>query len=75
MLAEVFSPVNAVECGFLDQVVDRSELDDSARALAIALAGLDPAAHLATKERARQQTLSALREAMEADAADYDGLL
>ena len=75
MLAEVFSPVNAVECGFLDQVVDRSELDGSARAVAISLAGLDAAAHLATKERARQQTLTALREAMEADAAEYDGLL
>lgn len=75
MLAEIFSPVNAVECGFLDQVVDRSELDGSARAIAISLVALDAAAHLATKERARQQTLTALREAMESDAAEYDGLL
>jgi len=75
LLAEVFSPVNAVDCGFLDQVVDPSELDQAARTIAISLAGLDDAAHRATKERAREQTLTALREAMKADAADYDVLL
>ena len=75
MLAEVFSPGTAVDCGFLDQVVDRSELDDSARAVAMAMAGLDPAAHRATKERARELTLTALREAMKTDSAEYDGLL
>ncbi len=74
MLAEVFSPVNAVDCGFLDRVVDPSELAESARTAAVALAGLDPSAHRFTKERARAQTLAALREAMAIDAGEYDAL-
>ncbi len=74
VLAEVFSPDNAVACGFLDRVVDRSELAESAQATAIAMAGLDPSAHRFTKERARAQTLAALREAMATDAGEYDAL-
>ncbi len=75
MLAEVFSPANAVDCGFLDLVVDPSELTESAQAQAVALAGLDPSAHRITKERARAQTLAALREAMATDAGEYDTLI
>jgi enoyl-CoA hydratase len=74
MLAEVFSPLNAVDCGFLDRVVDPSELSDAAQAIAVGMAALDPAAHRLTKERAREQTLAALREAMRADGVDYDAL-
>ena len=74
MLAEVFSPLNAVDCGFLDQVVDPSELSDAAQAIAVGMAALDPAAHRLTKERAREQTMAALREAMRADGVDYDAL-
>ena len=74
ILAEVFSPENAVGCGFLDQVVDRSELSGSAHAAAVGMAGLDAAAHRMTKERARMQVLVALREAMKADGDEYDQL-
>ena len=74
MLAEVFSPLNAVDCGFLDQVVDRTELNEAAQAIAVAMAALDPVAHRLTKERARQQTLAALREAMKADGVEYDAM-
>ncbi len=75
MLAEVFSPDNAVDCGFLDRVVDPSELTESAQVAAVALASLDPSAHRLTKERARAQTLAALREAMATDAGEYDALI
>lgn len=74
MLAEVFSPSNAVDCGFLDQVVDRSELDGSAWAVVVSLAGLDAIAHRMTKERARDHTLAALRQSMKADGDEYDAL-
>jgi len=74
MLAEVFSPLNAVDCGFLDQVVDRSELNETAQAVATGMAALDSVAHRLTKERARGQTLIALREAMKADGVEYDAL-
>jgi enoyl-CoA hydratase len=69
-LAEPFSPDNAVEAGFLDQVVDPAQLRDTAFATAEALTGLDMDAHAATKLRVRQPTLSAIRAAIEGDAAD-----
>ncbi len=70
-LAEPFSPANAVEAGFLDQVVDAGQLRDVARGVAGAMAGLDMAAHAATKLRVRQHTLDALRAAIDADHAEF----
>ena len=71
ILAEVFSPEAALDAGFLDRVVPAPDLPDAVRATAELLATLDPGAHTATKLRARDATLSALRAAMEADDADY----
>ena len=70
-LAEPFSPANAVEAGFLDQVVDAGRLSDVARGVAEAMAGLDMAAHVATKLRVRQPMLDALRAAIDADDAEF----
>lgn len=70
-LAEPFSPAGAVEAGFLDQVVEAGQLADVARGVAGAMAGLDMAAHAATKLRVRQQTLDALRAAIDADQAEF----
>jgi len=70
-LAEPFSPDDAVAAGFLDRVVPPTELADTARALATQLAGLDMAAHGASKLRARAYALGAVREAIEADAAAF----
>jgi len=70
-LAEVFSPDNAVDAGFLDRVVPPAELAQAAAAVAAELTTLDLDAHAATKLRARQQTLAALREAIDNDDAEY----
>ncbi len=68
--AEIYSPAGAVEAGFLDQVVLEDELIAAARDKATALAGLNLPAHTATKLRARDKALQAVRKAIEADEAD-----
>ena len=71
ILAEPYSPVDAVDAGFLDRVVEASELQDVARSTAALLAKLNMDAHTATKLRARDSTLKAIRTAIEADDADF----
>jgi enoyl-CoA hydratase len=66
-LAEVFKPDDAVAAGFLDLAVPAAELRKAAAGKATELAALDPAAHVATKLRARQPVLAAVRAAIEAD--------
>jgi enoyl-CoA hydratase len=75
MLAEVFTPTNAVEAGFLDQVVPPVELARTAREAATRLASLDPEAYSATKLRARARLLTDLRAAIDADAAELGSRL
>jgi enoyl-CoA hydratase len=67
--AEIYAPDDAVAAGFLDRVVPGSELQEVARATAAGLARLDVGAHTATKVRARDHALKAIRAAIEADAA------
>ena len=67
MLAEVYMPGDAVAAGLLDRVVPAAELPGAASGAAAGLAGLDLAAHAATKLRARDQALSAIRSAFEVD--------
>ncbi len=74
VLAEVFKPEDAVAAGFLDRVVPPAELAEAAAAAAAELARLDLDAHAASKLRARQQALTALREAIDRDAAAYQAL-
>jgi enoyl-CoA hydratase len=71
VIAEVFSPENAVAAGFLDRVVPAAELAEASARAATELAGLDLDAHAATKLRARQVAGTALGEAIEADDAEY----
>lgn len=68
--AEIYSPAEAVAAGFLDRVVPAADLQDEARNTAAGLAKLNLAAHAATKLRAREHALKALRDAIEADAAE-----
>ncbi len=70
-LAEPFSPADAVAAGFLDRVVDASELHEVARATARQLTKLDLDAHAASKRRGRARSLDALRAAIEADHAGF----
>ena len=71
IISEVFSPEDAVAAGFLDRVVQASELRETAVSTAAVLAKLDMNAHAATKLRARDHALNALRAAIEADDADF----
>ena len=71
ILAEIFSPDEAVAAGFLDRVVPAPELQDVAASAAGLLAKLDSDAHAASKVRARDNSLHALRAAIEADDADF----
>ena len=66
--AEMFSPESAVVAGFLDAVVPAPELVDAARSQATTLGSLDLGAHAATKLRARDQALRAVRAAIADDA-------
>ena len=70
IIAEPCSADDVVAAGILDRVVPAAELQEVARDIAAQLVNLDMAAHAATKLRARDQTLKALRAAIEADEAD-----
>jgi enoyl-CoA hydratase len=63
--ATMYSPAEAVTAGFLDRIVASGELMNVALEGANELAALDPAAHAATKLRARGPTLTAMRAAIE----------
>ncbi|MHB8671931.1 MAG: crotonase/enoyl-CoA hydratase family protein [Acidimicrobiales bacterium] len=65
--AEIFPPDEAVTAGFLDRVVPAADLQDVAFSKATELGRLDPKVHAATKLRARDQALKAVRAAIEAD--------
>lgn len=69
--AEMYAPTEAVAAGFLDRVVSAAALQDAAQRAAAALCKLNMAAHAATKLRAREQTLKAIRAAIEADDARF----
>ena len=65
--AAMYSPSEAVAAGFLDRVVATEELREASLAAAEELAGLDMAAHAATKLRVRDGALKALREAIDTE--------
>jgi enoyl-CoA hydratase len=66
-LAQVFPPQTAVSVGYLDEVSPADAAIERACALADTLAGLDMAAHAATKLRTRAATRAALDTAMQDD--------
>jgi enoyl-CoA hydratase len=67
LLAETFTPDNAVEAGFLDRVVEPDRLAEVARETAEAMLALDAQAHAMSKARLREQTLRDIRTGIEAD--------
>ena len=71
ILAETFTPQNAVEVGFVDRVVDPAEVSAVTRSIATVMASLDMRAHSSTKLRAREQTLAAIRAAIDTDVAAF----
>ena len=71
IIAETFSPADAVAAGFLDRTAEASEVHEVARGVAAQLAALDMDAHAATKRRARGRALDAIRAAIDMDMAAY----
>jgi enoyl-CoA hydratase len=74
MTAEIYTPEAAVAAGFLDHIVPVAELLPTAQKIALALSQLDMPAHAATKLRARESTLLALRVAIDSDDLDLRSL-
>jgi len=70
LLAEVFTPENAVANGFLDEVVDETELMPRALEFAKSTSALDATAHAVSKKRLRAGVLHAMHEGL---AKDLDG--
>jgi enoyl-CoA hydratase len=68
--AAMYTPAQALEPGFLDEIVEPAGVIERAHALAGDLAQLDLTAHAATKLRARGQALSALRGAIESELTE-----
>ena len=56
--AEIFSPLSAVEAGFLDKVVDPAEIEATSIDIASQLKQLDMRAYAATKMRSRKNFLT-----------------
>jgi enoyl-CoA hydratase len=69
--AESCDPRQAVKAGFLDFLVPAPELLSAARDKATVLSRLVRDAYVATKRRARDGVLQALRGAVEADVAEW----
>ena len=68
--SEVYSPNNALEAGFLDQVVKPEELMSTAHALAKSYTKLDLNAHYRSKLRARKHLIKSLKRANIKDRLD-----
>ena len=75
ILAETFSPDDAVVAGFLDQVVPMERLDETARDAAERFAQLNAEAHAASKLRARAHALDAIAAGIDADEAGMRAFL
>ena len=67
VLAEVFSPEDALQAGFVDRLVEPAELADAATSVAEGFLRLNAGAHTVSKSRAREAWIAALRAAIVAD--------
>lgn len=63
--AQLYTPHEAIDAGWVDRVVAPAELRDASIEAANALAQLDPTAYAATKLRARGDAAQAIRDAIE----------
>jgi enoyl-CoA hydratase len=73
--AQIFTPSEAVEAGFLDQIVAGDDLMATALGEAKRLAGLNLPAHHATKLKMRAALLTTLDEAIAKDYQEQKALL
>ena len=71
-LARIYSPAEAVEAGYLHQVVPPEQLAEQSLGLATVLAGaLSPAAFLGTRTRLRGAVAAHVEETLAADLAEF----
>jgi len=70
VLAESFSPEEALEAGFLDRLVPAESLLAEAHAVARGLMELDMRAHAMTKRRMRAHSLATMRRSVPLDLRD-----
>jgi enoyl-CoA hydratase len=75
ILAETFTPDDAVAAGFLDEVVPMDRLDETARSAAERFNQLNAEAHAASKLRTRAHALEAIAAGIEADEAGMRAFL
>jgi len=73
MTAEMFGPAEAVTAGFFDRVVPAEQLEKAAEETALALSGLNMAAHAATKARARGAVIKLIRQVIDEDITPQYG--
>ena len=73
MTGEMFGPTEAVTAGFFDRVVAPDQLERSAEETAQALAGINLAAHAATKARARGAVIKMVRAVIDEDITPQYG--
>lgn len=65
--AEVFSPLTAVEAGYLDSSISEANLLEEATQIAMQLGAVNMAAHHATKMRVRKPLLAAVAAGIETE--------
>lgn len=75
LLAEPFAPDAAAAAGFLDEVVEPSDVRRVAQERAVTFAALDLTAHAKTKHRARGALLDVVNAEIEKDAAELREVL
>jgi enoyl-CoA hydratase len=64
---QMFAPAEAAAAGFVDWTVPAAALDSTAHEIAERLAKIDMASHAATKLRAREPAINAIRAAIDKD--------
>jgi enoyl-CoA hydratase len=67
LLAELFTPDEAVETGFLDRIVSADSLMTPARETAMAFTKLDMRAYATSKARTRRDTVDSFRRMADAE--------
>jgi enoyl-CoA hydratase len=71
LLAEVFTPDNAIQTGFLDEVIEESELMNTAMAAAQSFLALNTTAHAHSKKRLREPVIAAISAGLTKDLAGW----
>ncbi len=74
ILAESYTPTDGVAAGFLDRVVEDTDLTQTATSVAEHLSTLDQRAHATTKMLARAEAIAAIRNGLEADREIFRNL-